>query len=317
MYNKNLRYSSLIALLFVGFISSTTAFASVLTTIKPIGFISAAITDGVTETTVLLPDGASPHNYALKPSDVRKLNQADLVISIGEDMEIFLQKNLSKIDPKKQLVLSKLSAIAPLLRAGHEHLDEHQAHAHENEHHHEDGHGHHHGDVDLHIWLSPEIAKQIAQAIYAKLVELMPESRVQLENNLNVFLKSQDETTKKIVMLLENVKNRGYFVFHDAYGYFENYFSLTNLGHFTLNPAVKPGAKTLFNIQNTIKTQHAVCIFSESQFNPSVVEKIAKEAHVKTGNLDPLGMDIDVAKMSYSAFLFQLAEQFWNCLRSE
>lgn len=46
--------------------------ADVVVSIRPIGFIAAAIADGVTPTEVLLPDGASPHDYALKPSDLKK-----------------------------------------------------------------------------------------------------------------------------------------------------------------------------------------------------------------------------------------------------
>jgi zinc transport system substrate-binding protein len=39
----------------------------VLTTIKPLGFIAAAITDGVSEPGVLLPTGASPHDFFPAP----------------------------------------------------------------------------------------------------------------------------------------------------------------------------------------------------------------------------------------------------------
>ncbi len=52
----------------------------VLTTIKPLGFIAAAITDGVSEPKVLLPTGASPHDFSLRPSDIRSINSADLVV---------------------------------------------------------------------------------------------------------------------------------------------------------------------------------------------------------------------------------------------
>ena len=51
----------------------STANADVVTSIRPLAFIAAGIADGVTETQVLLPDGASPHDYALKPSDLKKI----------------------------------------------------------------------------------------------------------------------------------------------------------------------------------------------------------------------------------------------------
>ena len=63
--------------------------AEVLTTIKPLGFIANAITDGVTDTKVLLPVSASPHDYSLKPSDVEQLNSAQLVVWVVHGLESF------------------------------------------------------------------------------------------------------------------------------------------------------------------------------------------------------------------------------------
>ena len=82
-------------LLSAALLTAASAQANVLTTIKPLGFIAAAITDGVTETEVLLPVSASPHDYSLKPSDASKLQSADLVVWVGGGMESFLTKSLN------------------------------------------------------------------------------------------------------------------------------------------------------------------------------------------------------------------------------
>ena len=66
------------ALMMAGPLSS--ASAAVVTSIRPLGFIASAIADGVTPTEVLLPDGASPHDFALRPSDIQRLLAADLVV---------------------------------------------------------------------------------------------------------------------------------------------------------------------------------------------------------------------------------------------
>ena len=68
----------------------------VLSTIKPLGFIAAAITDGVSEPNVLLPTGASPHDFSLRPSDIRSINDADLVVWVGPELEGFMTKPLAK-----------------------------------------------------------------------------------------------------------------------------------------------------------------------------------------------------------------------------
>ncbi len=65
---------------------------TVLTSIKPIQMITTELTDGVTTPDVLLQSNASPHDYALRPSDVKKVSSADLVIWFGHDLEPFLEK---------------------------------------------------------------------------------------------------------------------------------------------------------------------------------------------------------------------------------
>lgn len=66
----------------------------VLTSIKPIQMITYELMLGTGTPDVLLPSGASPHDYALRPSDVKRIQQADLVIWFGQDLEPFMSKLL-------------------------------------------------------------------------------------------------------------------------------------------------------------------------------------------------------------------------------
>lgn len=142
------------ALIMAGPLSS--ASAAVVTSIRPLGFIASAIADGVTPTEVLLPDGASPHDFALRPSDIQRLRGADLVVWVGPDMEAFLTKSLAPVAAKHQLAISELSGVKPLLMKGedddHDHDHATDAHNHAG---HDEGDGHHHGEYNMHVWLSP------------------------------------------------------------------------------------------------------------------------------------------------------------------
>lgn len=134
-------------------LSSAPAFAEdggVVASIRPLGMIAAALTDGVTETRVLLPDGASPHHYAMKPSDMRSLDDARLVVWVGPELERFLEKPLER-SGVAQVALISGEADA---HDGHEHQAEgehhaegHEAHAHEE---HDHGHDHDEHDHDAH-----------------------------------------------------------------------------------------------------------------------------------------------------------------------
>ena len=293
--------------------------AAVVASLKPLGFIASAIADGVTETQVLLPDGASEHDYSLRPSDAKRLQNADLVVWIGPEMEAFMDKSSQSISDNKKVTIAQLDGVKPLLMKGADD-DDHEAGDGDD---HDHAHGekgdthHHHGEYNMHLWLSPEIARLSAVAIHDKLVELMPQSRARLDANLKDFEANLAATDKQVASELAPVKGKGYFVFHDAYGYYEKHYGLTPLGHFTVNPEIQPGAQRLHQIRTQLVEQKATCVFAEPQFRPAVVESVARGTSVRMGTLDPLGTNIKLSKESYPAFLTQLATQYASCLKGD
>ena len=289
--------------------------AAVVASLKPLGFIASAIADGVTDTEVLLPDGASEHDYSLRPSDVKRLQGADLVVWIGPEMEAFMEKSVKNIPNAKQVTIAQLIDVKPLLMKGAD--DDDDDHGHNDAGGEKSDEHHHHGDYNMHLWLSPEIARASAVAIHEKLVELMPQSRAKLDANLKDFEAQLASTETQVGNELAPLKGKGYFVFHDAYGYFEKQFGLTPLGHFTVNPEIQPGAQRLHEIRTQLVEQKATCVFAEPQFRPAVVESVARGTSVRMGTLDPLGTNIKLGKTSYSEFLSQLANQYASCLKGD
>ena len=139
------------------FVANAQAEVRVLTSIKPLQLIAAAVQDGLGEPEVLLPSGASPHHYALRPSDVRRVRDADLLYWIGPDMESFLPRVLGSRD-KPQVAVQDLPGMT-LRHFGEEHENDHDDHAHE--HAGDDlGHDHDHrpGSLDAHLWLAADNA---------------------------------------------------------------------------------------------------------------------------------------------------------------
>ena len=307
--NRLLRFLKILSPLLIinGFILD--ANADIISSVKPIAFITQAVSDGVTNTDILLPDGASPHTYSLKPSDLAKIKTAELIIWVGEDLETFMPTVLKSIDKNKQIELMDIPTIKSLLRTSTNNHDQQETHSHNNDSDHD-----HHGEYDEHIWLSPKIAKEIAQAVHDKLITIYPDKKDIIDENLNEFTVKLAETEQNIAKKLINVQNNGYFVFHDAYGYFESQFGLKNLGSFTINPAVQPGVQTVYAIKRELKEHQAVCIFREPQFSPAVIEKIVNGTDVHIGELNPLGTDITLSKNAYSQFLLKLTQQLLDCL---
>lgn len=294
----------------------TQAQGAVVASLKPVGFIAAAIAEGVTPVEVLLPDGASEHDYALRPSDIKRIKNADLVVWIGPDMEAFMARSVASLPAQKNLQIAELSGVKPLLIAGADDDEDHEA-GHTSDlsedaeavHHHHD-----HGQYNMHLWLSPEIARQSAVAIHGKLLELMPQSKARLDANLQQFEAGLAKTNEDINAQLAPVRNKGYFVFHDAYRYFEKQYGLSPTGHFTVNPEIQPGAQRLHQIRTALVEQKTVCVFAEPQFRPAVIDAVARGTQVRKGTLDPLGTGISLTKDSYVKFLSQLSSQYASCL---
>ncbi|TPG59383.1 zinc ABC transporter substrate-binding protein ZnuA [Ewingella americana] len=307
--NINTVKRMLLAAALVSSFAATSAHSAIVASVRPLGFIASAIADGVTPTEILLPDGASPHDFALRPSDLQKMRRADLVVWVGPEMEAFMTKSVAQLPPNRQVTIATLSTVTPLLQKGDHDEDAHdQGHdgAHDE---------HHHGEYNMHVWMSPEIAKQTAIAIHAKLLELMPQKKDKLDANLKQFEESLTKVDKNLGKMLQPVQGKGYFVFHDAYGYFEKHFGLSPLGHFTVNPEIQPGAQRLHLIRTQLVEQKAVCVFAEPQFRPAVINAVAQGTTVRMGTLDPLGSGIALGKDSYVNFLSHLTDQYVSCLK--
>lgn len=272
--------------------------AKVITTIKPLAFIVAAITENVDETDYILPDGASPHDYLITPKDLLKMKDADLIIWVGPELEGFMNPVLNKLSHNNIIELSAKPEIQHQLKLAVEHEHEHE-----------------HGEFDMHIWLSPDIMNEAAKLIHAKLVELYPEEEQLLNDNLIKFQQKLKETKENIAKNLNSIENKPYFVFHNAYHYFESEFHLNNVGSIAVNPSVQPGVKKIYEIREQIKNNHVACVFSEPQFDPRIVNKITTGTSVKINTLDPLGINIPLSPDGYFIFLQQLSDNFKACLQ--
>ena len=298
-------------------VASSSAFAAdtfnVVTTVKPLNLIVSELTQGAATSEFVIPAGTSPHDYALRPSDVRKLKQADLVVWIGPELESFLVKTMDS--KPENIALSQQHDIS--FRYYAEDEQEHKGHEAEAEVDHEskhEGHNHNHNGIDPHLWLGPEQAVQAANVITKALIKYDPLHKNTYSANLSTFTADVQQAVTQLNKQLKPLNNKGYYVFHDGYGYFEQQFKLDNLGHFTVEPDRRPGAKTLLSIRQALTNNEAYCVFSEPQFSPAVVKSVTKGTNVKIGTLDPMATDIVEGKGGYVRFLNELGERFSKCL---
>lgn len=283
----------------------------VVVSIKPIHSLVASVMQGVGEPTLLVRGGASPHDYALKPSDAKAIHDADIVIRVGEGLEGFLVRpmaNRSKATQDIELVhAAGLTILEPREGAAWE------AHSHGRIHDHAK-HQEHHGNVNMHLWLDPENAKEIADIVATALAARDPANAAAYRANADALRRRLDDLDTELKAALAPVGERRFVVFHDAYQYFERRYGLNAAGSIMVNPDRPPSAKRLAAIRDRIKSLGATCVFAEPEFEPRLVDTVVEGTPARKGVLDPEGAAIPEGPDLYVTLMRNLAKGLTECL---
>ena len=193
----------------------------------------------------------------------------------------------------------------------HDHDDHGKKDGHDDHDDHDGHEGHAHGEFDPHIWLDPMNAKVILNEMVEHLIENDAKNASKYKSNLKKALKEIDKLNKDVKAELS--KSTASIVFHDAYQYFEERYNVNILGAFTVNTDVMPGAEQLAEIREIIEHDKVACVFSEPQFNPDIINAVAKDMKIKTGVVDPLGATLDPGKDLYFNLIRNMSASFKGC----
>jgi zinc transport system substrate-binding protein len=313
---------------------------AVVTSIKPVHSLVAAVMQGVGSPHLIVRGGASPHTYSLRPSDAQKLQQAKAIFWIGDELETFLAKPVASLGKDAKLVtLSEAHGLTRLkFREGgpfeaHDHEDDdHQAKGHDDaehhddhksehdekehaeEHGHSDEHEHGHDEIDMHVWLDPLNAKAMVHEIEETLAAIDPANAATYEANARRLATQLDALTAEVAAELAPVRNSPFVVFHDGYQYFEARFGMSAAGSITVNPDAIPGAQRVAEIQKRVKELGGTCVFAEPQFEPRLVKVVIEGTDAKSAVLDPLGAGLDDGPELYFQLIRNMSTAFTGCL---
>ena len=298
------RLAALALLLTTTAASAAEAAPKVVVSIKPIHSLVASIMQGVGEPTLLVEGAGSPHDYSLKPSQAAALQAADVVFWMGPELETFLTGPIKTIasgataealDDAPGLVKLKPRA-GGLFEA--------------------DDDGDSDVPVDPHLWLDPENAKAMAADIETTLAKADPENSERYAKNLAALDKRLDALVDTTKQQLRPIADKPFIVFHDAYQYFDKRFGLNTIGAITISPETAPGAARVSEIHDKIASAGAVCVFSEPEFEPKIVEVVTEGTDARTGVLDPLGAQLTPGPDLYDNLISDLSKSLTDCLGS-
>lgn len=291
---------------------SAQADVRLLTSIKPLQLIAAAVQDGLGQPDVLLPPGASPHQYALRPSDVRRVREADLFYWIGPDLEGFLPRVLQGRDKPSVALQGEPALTLRHFEALHdEHEDEHDEH---DEHEHD--HDHRPGSIDAHLWLLPANARVIAARMAADLASADPANAARYQANLKAFDARLDQLDARLKTRMAKLADKPFFVFHEAFDYFEAAYGLRHAGVFSVASEVQPGARHVAAMRERLQKAGPSCVFSEPPVRPRLADTLTAGLSVRMAELDALGMNAPVAANGYETLLQNLGDGLAGCLEA-
>lgn len=287
----------------------------VVADIAPIHALVARVMQGVGTPELLIRPEVSPHDYAMRPSEAHALQEAEVVFWTGHILTPRLEKTIETVAHSAQsVVLSEIQGITLLEFRQNAIFGDEDMHDDDADHH-VDEEGHDHGSIDPHIWLDPENARLIVVRIAEVLAEIDPPNAELYATNAIISASEIQAQSAEISDMMAPVKDREFLVFHDAYHYFENRFGLEATGAVLVSDAATPSAGRLTELRSIVAENNVVCVFSEPQFNPKVLQAVTEGAQVKTAELDPMGVKIAAGAGLYSKMLHKLAATMVECLK--
>jgi zinc transport system substrate-binding protein len=272
--------------------------------------------EGVGEPALLVPAAMSDHDYAMKPSDLRAIAGADLVVWIGPPLETYLVKPLQTEDTPSLPLIEIAAVEARPFHALGDHRHEAERHA-ESAEDRGEAEGHQDGDalgLDPHVWLDPVRAEAMVAAVAAKLSELDPENASRYGENARNVAGALETLDAEIRRRLAPLAGVPFVTFHDGYSYFVERYRLNQVGQLAIHPERSAGAAALRELQERVAAEKVACVFAEPQFDPRALEALAGEADIEVGMLDAVGAGLEPGPALYASLMRRNADSMADCL---
>jgi zinc transport system substrate-binding protein len=274
----------------------------VATDIAPVHSLVSMVMRGLGAPSLLVTPGASPHGYAMRPSQARALQAADLVVWVGPELTPWLGKpietlamgaaQLALLDAPGTLVLGFGDEEGAHEEAGHDH-DEHSG-------------------LDPHAWLDPENGRIWLGLIADQLAEMDPGNAAQYRANAQDGQAGLAALLSELAVTLEPMQDQPYVTFHSAYQYFEDRFGLTPTGSVTQSDARDPSPAALARLRDDLRAAGVTCAFSEPRFDAGLLAAAGGD-DLGIIMLDPMGSRLEVGAGLYPALLRDLGAGFARC----
>lgn len=281
---------------------------TIITDIPPTSSLLQNIADERSTIVTLLPKG-DPHHGALRPSQLKALREADLIVITSYGLTPWLSTPITahaKDVPLIELMEIPQTLQLPFRRWAEDAHNAGDAHDHDHE--------HEHGDIDPHGWLSAANWSVWSAALSDALAKIDPE-------NAPVFTQNAEEFSLRAQTLLDQTKEAlaphqgaGFVIYHDAFQYFEKDAGIAPQAAATLSDAADPGAAHLRELRHAFEAQEITCIFYDTSAPIRMIERLTEGTQIKSARLDPLGQAQPMGPELLPDLYAQISHEIAGCL---
>ena len=279
----------------------------VATDIPPVHSLVSQVMGELGTPKLIIPPGTSPHGYAMRPSEARTLQAADVVFWMGQDLTAWFGRAIKALATNATTVA--LSESKDLIRHPYRTTKNFDTHTHD------EGEHDATAKIDPHLWLDPDNALIFLDVIATTLARLDAIHADTYLTNAAQAKAALEALKSELNATVQPIRGRPFIVFHDAYHYFEHRFDVEAAGSVSIGDASSPGPARIAAIRGKVQTLGATCVFSEPQFEPKLIATIIEKTAARSGILDPVGATLKPGPNQYSQLLRHLAHSLLTCLR--
>lgn len=217
-----------------------------------------------------------PHDYEGTPTDLFKINEADLYIYNGLTLDdVFTDKMLRNHKNRNLVSMAVGDVLNKMDKEIKDDKKKFLLKGDEIEHMHADGKMHKHGSQDPHIWLGPRQAKAITKIIAAKLGAIDPANAAKYEKRAGEFAKKLDDLQAYGDAAFKDKKSKNFISMHESLGYFgKEFLELEKVDSIQVSPGIDPDAKKIADLITLCKEKNIRVIAKEPQYSGKVPELI-------------------------------------------
>ncbi|WP_193222073.1 zinc ABC transporter substrate-binding protein [Amylibacter sp. SFDW26] len=276
----------------------------VATDISPVHSLVSIVMGNLGEPGLVVQSGASPHDFAFKPSQARMLQDADAVFWIGEDLTPWLSDPIQKLAGNAISVELLENPKTQVLKIEEDEHEEEESH---------DEHDHGHGEHDPHAWLDPENAMIWLDVIATHLTKLDPEHADIYAANATKGKLDIEKISAEASERLDEMADAKIVVAHDAYAYFADRYNLNIVGAITPTDDAAPSAGRVAKLVALVQSQNVKCILTDPLSKDGLIDVVVGKIDVKRATVDPLGAHLPNGALYYTQLIGDIAVSIETC----